>query len=148
MEQKGSLPTTGQIDFVLNEVQLGFLKQGLINQFSMDAIISWPDNPLETKKKIKLYIEAVKSPGSVRAQTVYGRHKSNFLNENTMQGVSRTQIYLMDKILFPSSWILFGKLQGDNPIPIVILFYPQLTLGIYSFKRKEETLMQFNPQMN
>jgi hypothetical protein len=147
-EKRGSLPISGQIDFILDDVQLNLLKNGLINKFLMDAIISWPDNPSETKKKIKLIIESAESPGSVKAETSSGRHNSNFLDENTMRGISRAEIYMMNRILIPKTWILFGRLQGDNPLPIIIMFYVELNFGTYSFKKDKETLEQFNFRLN
>lgn len=148
MVQKGAVPDMGQIDFEFNEIQLDMLEKRLINSFQMDAIISSPDIPSEIKRKIKLTIENVHRPGSVLLKSTIASTDSNFFNKNELGGMFRAQIYLMDKIIAPQSWIMFGRLQEGNQRPIAIFFFPALKIGTYSFKKKEESIENFNPSLN
>ena len=148
MTQRGPLPNTGQINFELNETQLDMLMKGLINSFPMEAIVSYPENPSLGKKKLRLIIEVAYSPGLFIAVTQTGKTLSNLLNKKVADGLSRSCDYFMDNIIAPNSWVLMGRLQGDDPVPIIILFNPTMNLGTYSFKKKEETMREFNPQNN
>jgi hypothetical protein len=148
MIKKGPLPNQGQIDFELNEVQLDMLEKGLISTLPMEAIVSYPENPELGKKKIRLTIEAAYSPGLFIPISISTKAVSNILNGKTADGLSRCLDYFMDKIIAPKSWVLMGKTQGDDPVPIIIMFNPILKLGTYSFKKKEESMESFNPQNN
>ena len=148
MIQKGKLPLTGKIDFDFNNDQIGLLHRKLISSFKLDGIISFPDTPSETKKKIIIYIEGVISPQEMTKDTHTIKTVSKEFKKETMYGIARTRDYLFDKILAKSCWILFGFLEGENKIPIIITFYTVINFGVYSFKKPEETHEEFNPRLN
>lgn len=148
MIQKGTFPASGRIDFELNKVQLGILEKGLINFFKMDAIVSHPDQPLLGKRKLKLKILYVHTPGSITIKTKGVRNESNIFSKETSSGLARTHEYLIDSILSPNSWILFGTVEGSKSISIVICFFVDLNLGTYALKKDNESEKDFNPQMN
>jgi len=148
MVQKGSLPTVGQIEFDLDESKLGMLERRLVNELPVTAVISFPDKPTETKKRIQIILQMAACPGAHESISKSVSAGSNILNNSTATGLARANDYMMDKIIYKSSWLLFGKLAGENPVPIIVLFCVRLNLGTYSFKKKEESTKDFNPQLN
>ena len=148
MLQKGSLPTVGQIEFDLDEARLNMLEKRLINELPLTATISFPDNPKETKKIIRIILELAASPGSHESISKSISAGSNLLSKSTATGLARAGDYMMDKIISKNSWLLFGKIAGENPTPIIILFCIRFNLGTFSFKKKEESAKEFNPQLN
>jgi hypothetical protein len=149
MLQKGSLPITGQVQIEFNETQWDMLCKRLINEFPIDVIILFPDEPSMSKKKIAVIAQKTIRPGTFISVTHTGAGEiSNALDQPTVTGLARAQYYFMDNLIVKNSWILFGKIQGDNPVPIIILFNPILNMGTYSFKKKEETSESFNAQLN
>lgn len=149
MIQKGTLPIVGQIEIEFDESQWDMLYKRLINEFLTEAIILFPDQPSVSKKKIRVVINRAVKPGTFISTTRTGSGEiSNYLDQPTTTGLARAQYYFMDNLVARNSWMLFSKLQGDNPVPIIILFNPILNLGTYSFKKKEEGMKDFNPQNN
>jgi len=148
MVQKGTLPTVGQIEFDLDESKLGMLERRLVNELPVTAVISFPDKPTETKKRIQIILQMAACPGAHESISKSVSAGSNILNNSTATGLARANNYMMDKIISKSSWLLFGKLAGENPVPIIVLFCVRLNLGTYSFKKKEESTKDFNPQLN
>lgn len=148
MIQKGTLPTTGQIELVIDEEQLKMLERGLINEIRTSAIISFPDQPTVSKKKIYFTINFSHSPGTHQSITQTVSSNSTFLNNNTVTGLSRARNYMVDQLITRNSWLLFGELEGENRIPMIILLSISLNIATYSFKKRDEELKEFNPHLN
>ncbi len=148
MMQKGSLPTVGQIELELDESKLKMLERGLINELPITATISLPHKPTETKKIIKIILLLVSAPGSHESTSKIVSAGSNMFNEQTANGLARASNYFLDKIIARNSWLLFGKIQGENPVPIIILFSINFNIGTYSFRKTGETDKEFNPRLN
>ncbi len=147
--QKGTLPLTGIIDFIFNEMALSNLAEDLIRKLNIDAIISFPNSPHITKKRIHIKLLNAISPGDMLSVTTNTHTKEimSIFTEATITGIGRSLAYFSDHIVVKKSWVLFGTV-GETEKPIVIIFLPALNTGTFSFKKEKETDHEFNPTLN
>ncbi len=148
MPQKGTLPLTGQVTVAIDDPRLELLRSGLITEIRMEGIFSFPHDTSLSHKKVRLCIVHAHPPGGHVANSVVRNSQSDFLSVETVNGIARGMRYLTDKVFIPRSWLLFGFLDGEKKIPIIIVYCPLFQFGVYSFKREEEKLAAFNPQLN
>jgi hypothetical protein len=148
MLQKGSLPLTGQIIFDFDESQIRLITRNLVSKITISAIISFPDKPETAKKKIEVTIVKAQDPAKINSESILKKAESNFLPPETLHGVCRAQGYLFDNIISKNCWLLFGFLEGPKQIPITIVFYTTIKIGVYSFKKPEETGKEFGMSLN
>lgn len=147
MTQKGSLPITGKIEFALTTDQFILFQKGLIRTVQIEAILSFPEKPEISKKKIWFDVERVWSPDQSEQQTVSIDSRGN-LEKSTLNGMHQAQIYLIDHILSQSCWSFTGTLVGTKKIPIVVQYYQCLNFGTYCLKPDNIALEDFNPRLN
>lgn len=147
MKQIGTLPLTGKIEFEFNPESLKLFEKKIITQLRLEAIISFPDKPDVTRKKITIDVVDTWGPGNFEtATTSLGcTGDSDVARSNSMH---RAQIYLIDQILNKACWVIAGTLAGAKPIPIMILYYPVLSIGTYSFKKEKDVVKNTQPNLN
>lgn len=148
MIQKGSLPLTGQITLHIDTDIFEILDSRLMLEFPINGVLSFPDNPEVSKKKVGIILKKVSRPGTHNVETMTGNIITRAYPQETARGLARSLNYFVDHIFYKNSWLLFGTLKGDNPIPIVVVYNEQLKIGVYSFKKKDETDAEFAARLN
>ncbi len=147
MTQKGSLPTKGKIEFELKTEQLMLFQKGLLSKVEIEAIISFPEKPEISSKRIRFEVLNVWSPEDSSQKTTSTATDGN-MGKATLNGMHQAQIYLVDHILSKSCWSFTGTLVGSKQIPIVIQYYQCLNYGTYCFKPDNMELSEFNFRLN
>ncbi len=152
MEQKGSLPINGQITFDFSEEALMLVAKGLSKRITVSSIISFPDQPSITKKRINVVVTRVHPAESfgINAKTFFLEQPSeDLIKKNETKAFGRVRDYLNNQILARITWLIIGHIEdGSKKIPIMIFYVPSLNTGSYSFKKDSETEAEFVPQLN
>ncbi len=110
MTQKGSLPLSGKIDFQFNEALLSTVAKGLIPETIIEAIISFPDQPEKTPKKISVTVNDVTTPGMVfnMYESMNKEILKNYMQVAHVMSAHR-KAWLMEHGMFNESY----KASGD-----------------------------------
>jgi hypothetical protein len=144
---KIKLPISKEIFLESNSDQWRLFFRKLINNLYFFGIISIDDS---RKVRISISIERVLPPELSRSETKCKTETD--MGQDVSIGISRITEFLNDH-LAKDCWLLFGHIQGENKIPILIMYYESINLAIYTQKLTTETLTNFvpkniNPQLN
>ena len=136
---KIKLPVSKQISLESTPDQWRLFFKNLINNLSFFGIIAIDS---DRKVKISISIEKVLPPEFSYSETKCKTQTD--LGQNMAIGISRITEFLND-YLAKDCWLLFGYIQGENKIPILIMYYESINLAIYTQKFKNENLVNFLP---
>ncbi len=144
---KMKLPISKEIFLESNSDQWRLFFKKLINNLSFSGVISINN---DRKVKISISIERVLPPELFHSEAKC-KTKTN-MGQDASLGISRITEFLNNH-LSKDCWLLFGYIQGENKIPILIMYYQSIDLAIYTQKLTSEDLADFvsnsfNPQLN
>ncbi|MBK5215520.1 MAG: hypothetical protein JJE53_01785 [Candidatus Pacebacteria bacterium] len=143
-KMKGKLPKTGLLKLESTKEQWSLLRNGLIKELKITALIK-RENLMTVR--VKISITGIISPKDSK-KNCFCEVKTN-LGESISVGLARTKKFLID-YLDESEWILIGFINGDRNLPILIVYYEKIDIYIYSqkFKDEESKLFFQNLSMN
>jgi len=132
------LPATEKLSLDSNDTQWRLLYNGLINELPTCAIINiTPERPI----RIKIILQKAIPPENLHSE---GRlmYQSN-LGQSVNNGLSRAQEFLY-QLLDKEMWLLFGYIDGQNKVPILIIHHSLLKITIYTQKLNNENINSFS----
>lgn len=133
------LPVSQIIQLQSGEEQWSLLIRGLINDFKCTGLI---ERENQLRAKVNLVIQKVISPDMLKSKNACTT-KTN-MGEDVGKGTSRITEFFHDH-LDKDRWMLFGYIDGQNQIPILIIYYKSINLAIYTQKLISEELEGFLP---
>lgn len=140
---KGKLPATGLITLESDKSLWDMFIRGLIKEVKTSGLIEI--NP-EKKVRVKIVFEKIYSPKTLKTESQVISSQST-LGEFIAKGQKRIFEFLFD-FLDKESWCFIGYFDGENQVPVMIIFYPNINLAIYSQKLTVESKQDFFPSLN
>lgn len=136
---KGKLPVTGLIQLESDEKLWNLLINRLINEVKTSGII---EKEPGVKVRVNLIFKEIYKPGSVISETS-ASISTNFLKEFS-QGLSRLYTFLFET-LEKECWFFFGYMDGEEKIPVAVLYFKNIKMTLYSQKLRNEEITTFLP---
>lgn len=137
---KGKLPPSELIVLESEESQWRILTNGLINEFKTTALI---EKEPKVKVRVQLVITKIIPPEGLRGESVCRTTAANQLKKLTV-GISRASEFLMN-YLDKRVWMFVGYIDGENKIPVLIMYYQVINLAVYTQKLAQDTHEEFFP---
>lgn len=136
---KGKLPATEFIKLESNEDQWNMLIRGLFNELKTTAIIQ---KEKDQNVRIRLVITKIYRPEEfIRSNKVIVETN---MEKDIANGIFRNREFIND-FLSEKSWLLFGFIDGEEKVPILINYYETINIAVYSQKLKEDEAKAFFP---
>ena len=136
--KSGQLPLTGEITLEGDNTLWKLFDDGVLKELEITGIIQ---KPVTGKVRVRIRILEVVRPESKRIESSF-QHEGTFEHN---EGLARIHKFTGD-LIEKTSWYLFGELIGVNKIPIAIIFYPMLSMSVYSLKPDKEKTSDFFPK--
>jgi hypothetical protein len=138
---KGKLPVTGFITLESDESSWSLVINGLVEEVSTSALVEIG----EKKARVKIVLQVIFPPNSIKSsrRVVF----SSELGESFAKGNQRTWKFFAE-FLDKGSWTFLGYIDGENKVPVLIVYYPQINKAVYSQKLADENNEEFHPYMN
>lgn len=138
---KGQLPNTSNIQLETGEEHWTLLVRGLVNELKMSGIVEIEPG---RRVRIRMLIKEIYPPNQLRNKNT-SITRSNF-DSSTSNGLDRVNEKLLD-FLDSQKWIMFGEIQAEITMPIIIVHYHVIKTTFYTQKTKEESSKNFFPLM-
>ena len=132
MQNKGKLPVTGFITLESNEDNWRLLVKKLINELKTTAVL---EREPGKKVRISLVIDFILPPDKMRTRSQCT--STTDLGKEISVGLSRTKEFFNDHIN-SKTWLFKGYIDGENHIPIFIVYYEIINTMIYTQKLATE----------
>jgi hypothetical protein len=136
---KGKLPSTQLIQLDGNADQWRLLSNSLVKELSVTGLI---ELPTKTKARVTISIKKVWSPEDVKRSCIVKTETDFGVNET--EGLRRVTEFFSN-FADNSAWIMMGTLDGENKIPIIIVYYEVFNIAIYAIKFENEDIRKFFP---
>ncbi|HPS21680.1 MAG TPA: hypothetical protein PLO44_02645 [Candidatus Paceibacterota bacterium] len=138
---KGKLPVTGFITLESDESSWSLLVNKLVEKVLTSALVEIG----EKKVRVKIILQVIFPPNSMRIdrKLVF----TSQLGEGFAKGNQRTWKFFAE-FLDRGSWTFLGYIDGENKVPVLIVYYPQINKAVYSQKLASENDQEFHPYMN
>ncbi len=129
---KGKLPVTEMLVLETNKEDWQTLSGQSIN-YQTTALI---ERFKGINVRVKLLIRQIYSPNDVRHIAMVRSHSP--FNEIVPRGEERLIEFFHNNIMNKNLWILVGLIDGKNRVPIIIYYYENLGIYIYTQKLENE----------
>ncbi|MEW6617374.1 MAG: hypothetical protein AB1333_03060 [Patescibacteria group bacterium] len=136
---KGKLPITEKIILESNEDQWRLKVKKLITDFKTSGII---EKEPGTKVRVQLTINEIIPPERVRWEKILSLKTDN--HEEYTESLRKSLLFLYDSML-KTIWTFYGYIEGEQRIPIIIIYVESTNVGIYTQKLKSESTEHFFP---
>lgn len=136
---KTKLPKTSELLLESSEDQWRLMVNGLINELHSSALITMSSGQ---KIRIRLLITKIISPESLTAEL--RSHVQSNLDAAISNGVQRISNFMINK-LEKNQWLFIAEVQGENKLPVIIVYYEAFKTFIYSVKMRDESKNNFLP---
>lgn len=137
---KGKIPKTNLLVLESNEDQWRLLTKGLINELKITALI---EKESFVKVRIKLVITNIIPPEMRKIESEC--HIKTNLGEDIAIGLSRSKEFL-NSFLAKTEWLFLGYIDGEEKVPIIITYFQQIDIAVYTQKLKNEKISDFFPK--
>lgn len=127
---KGKLPITEKIILESNEDQWRLQVNGLVTEFKTSGIIE--KEPGE-KVRIALTIHKIVPPERMRWEEIVSLQTN--ANQEFAESLGRSLEFLYHSLL-KTAWLFYGYINGDEKIPVAIIYIQSINLSIYTQKLK------------
>lgn len=143
---RGKIPKTNKISIDNLAIdQWSMFNKSLITELTISGITINSD-----KRKIRLTFEVEKilSPREINFSRETLMHMTNNPDESHAEGVLRIDNFLsgyVNEKVWAIKATIKGK-EGNPDTPVVIIYYENIDLAIYTVKEKEESFSKFFPE--
>lgn len=134
---KGKIPLVGAILLESNDAQWSLLANKLISEFRTSGIIE-----LEPNKRVRITMLIKEALNQNQIRTENRCVTQSNMGPEIAGGVSRINEKVND-FLSSKSWMMIGEIEGENPVPIVLVHYCHIKMTFYSQKKENENLQNF-----
>lgn len=131
-KMKGKLPVTELLVLEAKKEEWQMLSGQSIN-YQTTALI---ERFKGIKVRVKLLIRQIYSPNDVRHKTMVRSY--GVFNEIVPRGQERLIEFFNNNIINKNLWIFVGLIEGENRVPIIIYYYENLGIYIYTQKLENE----------
>lgn len=139
MLQKGKLPISEFIILESNANQWTLLKNKLVKEIKFKGYIK-----ITPEKKVAVNLVILQAIHSSQSPSKTTFSLDTYMSAETALGLKRISEFLND-FLNNHCWLLFGYIDGENRIPVIINYYEEFNFAIYSQKTGKELDNQFFP---
>lgn len=138
---KGKIPPTGNIKLETGEEHWSMLVRGLVNELQISGVL---ENEPNRRVRIRILIKEIYSPEQLRTKTVCLTRGT--FDAASSNGINRINEHVSN-LLDSKKWIMFGEIQGEKTVPIVLVHYCLIDMSFYAQKTNEESHQNFFPTM-
>lgn len=135
--EKGKLPVTEKLILESSEPQWRLLTNRLINELKTTALIE-----LSPGKKIRVNLVLTNAwpPENITSDLIC----NSKINLGSVASKGTTRIaFFMNTLIFQNKWIFLGHIDGVNKVPIIIEYYTEVDIFIYTQKLVNEDEKDF-----
>lgn len=136
---KGKLPITEKILLESSEDQWRLQINGPISKLKTSGII---ERKSGEKVRIKLTIHKIVPPERVGWEEFISLQTD--ANQEFAESLRRSLEFLYSS-LHKTTWLFYGYIDGEEQIPIAIIYVQSINLSIYTQKLKTESMKVFFP---
>lgn len=141
---KGKIPLSGVIMLESNDAQWSLLANKFISEFRMNGIIE-----IEPERRVRIRILVKRALNQNQMRTENRCITESNMGPEIAGGISRIGEKVQD-FLSSKQWVMMGEIEGENPVPIVLIHYCHINMTFYSQKKADESEIRFfgSPSLN
>lgn len=136
---KGKLPITEKILLESNEDQWRLQINGLTTELKTSGVI---EKKLGEKVRVKITLHKIVPPERIQWEEFVTLQTNT--NQEFAESLRRSlEFFYVD--LMKTAWLFYGYIDGEEQIPIAIIYVQSINLSIYTQKLKTESMKVFFP---
>lgn len=134
---RGKIPLSGVIVLESNDAQWSLLANRFISDFRMSGVIE-----IEPERRVRIQILVKRALSQKQMYTENRCTTESNMGPEVSNGINRIHQKVND-FLSSKHWIMIGEIEGENPVPIVLIHYCHINMTFYSQKKENESELNF-----